>query len=150
MFINTKGFTLIKMMILVVCFLGVLSIAIVPHLINTKSNTNQKELVVIKEALHTSVKQVATKAQMVGLSNSRNAVINIDGQHVRIRYGYPKSSQIFYQHANKKGLVRVGSKNALVKGNLVMLNHKNDCVVKYHQPKHPGQPPSIDFNDSGC
>lgn len=150
MFINTKGITLIKMMVLVVCLVGILSMIIGPKMLHDKSNTHQKELVIIKDAMHTSVKQVAAKAQMVGLANSRNAVINIDGQHVRIRYGYPKSSQIFYQHTNRKGLVRVGSKNALVKGNLVMLNHKNDCVVKYHQPNHPGQPPSIDFNDSGC
>lgn len=146
--LNNKGFTLIEL-IVVISILGILSAYATVKFVNLQSNANIAVLNSLHGILMSTVHQVNMKAHLAGAANARNATIDFAGQSVRLRWGYPRTNQIF-STGNNDRLIKVDANNARITRNVVRLDGNNNCRLRYRQPARSGQQPRIDMRTSGC
>ena len=142
------GFTFIEIMV-VIALLGFLGLVFIPKLIDLRPDAKVAVLEGLRGSVQSVAQQVHTKAILEGLAEQRNASITINGQTVQLRYGYPRTNQMFYRNPSNPGLVEVNITGANITGNIVRLDNDNNCRIRYRQPTASGQRPRIDTRNCG-
>ena len=145
---DNKGFTFIEIMV-VIALLGFLGLVFIPKLMDLRPDAKVAVLDGLRGSVRSAAQQVHSKALLAGLAEQRNATLNINGQLVRLRYGYPRTNQMFYRNSSNPGLVEVSITGANISGNIVRLDNDNNCRIRYRQPTGSGQQPRIDTRNCG-
>lgn len=167
---KNNGFTLIEL-IIVIIILGVLSSVAIPKFINLKSDAVLSSMDSLVGVIESADQLIYMKAAILNVQDESATTITIDGEDIKIVYGYPAGTA--------DGIVKVIENNAVTytSGNN---NDTNEywysrastlsgvtawvywpsiygenagslvCYIRYRQPTSSGSLPVIDLETSEC
>jgi len=150
MYRNMSGFTLIEL-VLVILVTAILAAVAGAKFISLTTDANLATLDSIRAKIIAADNLVYSLARARGIADAQDETIDIDGQTVRLRFGHPKTNQMFFRNANNPGLVDLDIPNAeITGGNIVRLEGKNDCRIRYRRPTSATSGIRIDTRTTDC
>ena len=132
------GFTLVELIVVIV-ILGILAAVAVPRFMGLES---QARIAAIK-SMGGTMQSAAQMAHGVCMARgcANGAVLQIEGQAVTFRFGYPNNASIARLLQSSEGFTANAAGNRLTKTGA----NTGNCWVQYNQPAVAGQPPFISY-----
>jgi MSHA pilin protein MshA len=149
---NSKGFTLIELVVVIVV-LGILAITAVPKYINLKADAQTATLEGVKAAMQGASALVYGKSLVKGnqgislTNNPRPSIILTDGTELNIHHGYPLSEpndweQILDLDSNDFRLSSDANSVLMISpvSEGFFITSGSDCIVTYQQATSINKP----------
>ncbi len=152
---NSKGFTLIELVVVIV-ILGILAAIAAPKFINLSAEARTSTLQAVRASMQGASGLVYSKSLVKGNQKEINSTITIADGELNIKYGYPRANETEW-----KRLITIdenfdykvfgtSSLNVLViyrRDSPEPTNAGSPCMVYYLEPTVPNTPPRYELND---
>ena len=163
---NTKGFTLIELIIVIV-ILGILAVTAAPRFLDIRSDAILASMDGLEGAIETASHLVFLKAKIDEVEEQESASVTIDGITIDVVYGYPAGSEtgilaaLDLEAADYNAGERDGDWNQRAStgaGSYVFWHGDIDenagfdhnCWLRYNQASAQGDKPDIDKTTTDC
>lgn len=136
---------------MVIVLTSILAAFAITKFISLTTEANLASLDSIRAQIVAADNLVYSLAKARGKADATDETIDINGQTVRIRFGHPKTNQMFFRNNNNPGLVNLEIPDAeITGGNIVRLEGNNDCRIRYRRPTSAASGIRIDTRTTDC